>query len=308
MNNKFTRNNLISRWLDNRLNEDEKKQLESSGELDELKVVIDEIDTWQIPKLDVEAGLKDLNNRKKTVSNTQVKSIHKNNYGWMKIAASIAILMTISYLSWNYFMNQTTTITTLVAENKTVELPCGTIVKVDALSKVSFKENDWENKRTIFLDGQAFFDVTKGKPFTVVTDLGKIDVLGTQFNVKVAPDTFEVSCYEGKVNVEYGDKDQKILTKGKSVIGEKNILVSNSHNSTTPDWINNVSKFNKDTLSAITKELEKYYDIKIELPKKYEHLEFTGTLTHKDLNTALNTLFSSMEIKYRIDNNRIIVE
>ncbi|BAO77325.1 hypothetical protein [Winogradskyella sp. PG-2] len=60
MDNDFLKDNFITRWLDNRLDDDEQEALKESGELDNLKVVIDEIDTWKVKKFDIDAGLENL--------------------------------------------------------------------------------------------------------------------------------------------------------------------------------------------------------------------------------------------------------
>ncbi|WP_025744025.1 FecR family protein [Aquimarina pacifica] len=305
MNNKFTKDNLIARWLDDRLNEDEQKELDASGELDELKVVIDDIDTWQVEKFDVDAGLEDLQKRKKLfISPTPTKE--RNTRYWLSIAASFLILISGGYFSWYYFSNQTTTINTSIGETKSITLPSGSQIKLDALSSISYTEKDWENSRTVHLSGQAFFDVTKGNSFTVLTKVGTVQVLGTQFNVNATSKIFEVKCYEGKVNVTY-KTDEKIVVKGESVSVKKDRLFSFSHTTATPDWMNGYSKYNEVVLSEIVVDLEKYYKTKIKLPKKYENLQFTGTLTHKNLKMALKTLFISMEIEYSVDNNNVVI-
>ena len=113
-------------------------------------------------------------------------------------------------------------------------------------------------------------------------------------------------CYEGKVKVTYLN-DELILTKGESAIVQKNELKEATHSNTVPDWTNGYSKYNKTNLREVISDLKKYYTIKIQLPKKYEHLEFSGTLTHKNLDTALQTLFVTMEIKYVIGNDNTVI-
>ena len=103
--------------------------------------------------------------------------------------------------------------------------------------------------------------------------------------------------------------DEEILTKGQSVQGKQNNLINNTHTTKAPEWVNGYSKYNKVLLLDVIADLEKYYTTKIELPKKHETLKFTGTITHKDLKTALQTLFTSMEIKYSLDkNNKVTIE
>jgi ferric-dicitrate binding protein FerR (iron transport regulator) len=306
VNKKLLKDNLIAKWLDNSLSEEQKKELENSGELDELKVVLDEIDTWKVKKFDTENGLAELKKRKKLVIAPPPPKKSSFSNRWLQIAASILILVSAGYFSWNFFFNQTITIKTQIAENKTIELPSGSIVKLDAASEISYKEKNWNDNRTIHLNGQAFFDVTKGTSFNVITDKGNINVLGTQFNVNASDAVFEVICYEGKVKVAY-QNDELILTKGESAVVQENELKETTHISTSPDWTNGYSKYNQTSLPEVITDLKKYYTIKIQLPKKYENLEFTGTLTHKDLDTALQTLFVTMEIKYVIGTDNTVI-
>ena len=306
MEDKFDKDNLMARWLDNRLNEDEKKLVEESEALDDLKVVLDDIDTWKVKKFDAEAGLKDLQKRKRLVispaSEKPKKSVFNN---WLSIAASILVLITGAYFSWIYFSNASTTITTLVAEQKTEKLPCGSVITLDAVSSINYQKKEWKNNRTIHLKGQAYFDVAKGSTFKVITDKGTVTVLGTEFNINTYNDSFSVQCFEGKVKVVY-NTDEKILTQGTSVFVNGNALVDNTHTQTTPDWLNGFSKFDKANLPDVIADLNKYYNLEIDLPSKYKNLEFTGTLPHKDVNEALENLFASMEITYTLEGDKVI--
>ena len=309
MKNKLLKDNLIAKWLDNRLNDHEKKQLEKSGELDDLKIVLEDIDTWKVKEFNLDKGLQDLKKRKRFVISSKTTSKRQKKVTtWLSIAASLLILITGAYVSRNFLFNESIIFNTQIAENKTIQLPGGSIVKLDALSSISYKEKDWKNNRTVLLSGQAFFDVRKGNSFKVVTNAGTINVLGTQFNVNTHNNSFEVKCYEGKVKVKVNyNNDEEILTKGKSVIAKESVLIKEKHLATFPSWINGYSKYNKVNLSKITKDLKKYYKVQILLPEKYKDLKFTGILTHKDMEKALQTLFTSMEIKYNIDknNNRV---
>ena len=94
-------NNLIARWMDNTLSDEEKEELKKSGELDALKRVIDDIDTWKVKPFDVEAGLAKLKKE-----NSAVVPLKKTkNNSWLRIAASIAILFSCS-LVWYFSSHQ----------------------------------------------------------------------------------------------------------------------------------------------------------------------------------------------------------
>jgi len=303
-NNNLNKDTFLARWLDDRLTAEEKSELEKSGDLDGLETVVKDIDSWKVKKFDAEAGLKDLKRRKKQVSSPTTTVKQLNTRYWLNIAASFLLLVTGAYFTWNYLSSQATTVTTQVAENKTITLPGGSIIQLDAKSSISYKKKDWENNRIINLSGQAFFDVTNGN-FKVITDNGTVSVLGTEFNVDSRNNKFNVDCYEGKVLVTHST-DEKVLTQGQAVFGTNNKLIRKSHTTKNPNWINGFSKYNKSKLVDVIFDLEQYYKVQINLPDIYKNQQFTGTLMHTNLTLALETLFTSMEIKYSIDNNNIV--
>ena len=101
--------------------------------------------------------------------------------------------------------------TTISTENnyEQVELPDGSIVKLNKNSSITFDSFDQE--RTVSLSGEAFFDVIESeKPFTVTTEIGSVSVLGTEFNVKSKGDEFDVEVQSGEVEVKASDDKQKI--------------------------------------------------------------------------------------------------
>ncbi|MBQ0740845.1 FecR domain-containing protein, partial [Aquimarina celericrescens] len=80
-------------------------------------------------------------------------------------------------------------------------LPDGSFVDLNAGSELTHQRFFWSQNREITLQGEGYFKVTSGTNFTVTTSLGKIEVLGTQFNIKEREKLFEVNCYEGRVKV-----------------------------------------------------------------------------------------------------------
>lgn len=295
--------NLIARWMDGRLSEAEKKQMEESGELDALKSVIDDIDTWTVKPFDTEAGLQALNNKKSTV----IPLNKTKNRSWLAIAASIALLV-CSSLIWMLANNSETAVSTTIAETKTIELPQGSLVELDAVSTLTFNKKDWEKTRSLSLVGQAYFDVTSGVPFEVNTPIAKVEVLGTQFNIKTEKERFSVECFEGKIQVTFKG-NTKIITKGQRVLIENGALLKLEHQKNNPEWLKGLSNYNKTPLKEVIADVQRYYNVDITLPKKYQTFLFTGSFQHSDLKGALHTIFTTMEIKYRLTkDDKVIFE
>jgi transmembrane sensor len=303
MSKHLEHNNLIARWMDDRLSDEEKEELKKTGELDALKSVIDDIDTWKVKPFDVETGLAKLKKENSTV----VPLKKTKNNSWLRIAASIAILFSCS-LVWYFSSTGNTTIATEIAENKTIELPTGSFVELDAASSITYNKNDWKKNRVITLSGQAYFKVAKGAPFVVSTPTAKVSVLGTQFNINTQNEQFSVYCYEGKIEVSYQGASE-IITQGQSVLLQKGKLQKSDHKYTSPDWMKGLSSYERTPLKTVISDVKRYYKVDISLPVKYETLQFTGTIEHKELQQTLNTIFTTMEIKYHIqDGEKVIFE
>ena len=184
-------------------------------------------------------------------------------------------------------------------------LPDNSEVILNASSLLSYNKKEWKEKRDLDLDGEAFFKVSKGQKFTVHTDAGDIQFLGTQFNVKERSNYFEVQCYEGIVAVTYGNQEEK-LTKGKAfrVVNGVRENVSD-FNATEPSWLNYESSFVQVPLSQVIEELERQYKIKIQSDNIDLTQLFTGTFTHKDKNIALQSVTIPLKLSYKIDKNSV---
>ena len=123
---------------------------------------------------------------------------------WMVAAASISLLIVGlgSYLYYDY--NKNVHYATNFGQTLKVNLPDGSLVVLNANSKLSYPKN-WESQsdRTVYLEGEAFFDVTE-KPlssqakFIVKTEALNVEVLGTQFNVAKRECQTEVTLNRGK--------------------------------------------------------------------------------------------------------------
>ena len=122
MSKHLLKNNLITRWLDGRLTREEEERLKQTKELDGLKAVLDDIDTWKLQEFDVEKGLTQLTAKKEEVSHFS----KKKSMLWIQIAASVALLCS-SYFLWNYYGDRGMIIETGIAEKKSIELPAGSV-------------------------------------------------------------------------------------------------------------------------------------------------------------------------------------
>lgn len=290
----------LAKWLEGGISDQELQNLVSEEDFISYKNIKN--------GLDVIDGLNRPTNPSFEIINSRIdqnKKVNKSNgnYKWvLSIAASFLVLFGILFV----FNSQEVSIETSFAEQKEFSLPDGSEVVLNAKSEISYNENDWETNRIINLKGEAYFKVKKGSRFTVSTLSGKVEVLGTQFNVNNSGQYFDVVCYEGSVKVT-NNKKEYLLSPGNSVrkINGNDPEEYNSNNQ-FPSWTKGESSFVSVPIKYVILELEKQYNIEIDSNNIDDSIIFTGSFSHKNLKIALASVFNTMDIKYMKEENGIL--
>jgi ferric-dicitrate binding protein FerR (iron transport regulator) len=244
---------------------------------------------------------------KKTISGTKKvpKVIPFYQSKWMKIAAIFVVLLGLT------FFFKTTLTATEIAENgnkKSFSLPDNSQIVLNSGSEIQYKKWNWDNNRTLNLDGEAYFKVAHGKKFEVNTKLGTVTVLGTQFNVKVRDNRFDVTCYEGRVKVVHNNHEV-IITKGTSVTFAADTFEKQTIENAKPEWTTNQIVFKKEKLQHILDEIQRQYNCKIIVNAKENLQLFSGTMPADDLKTALKIVSSTYHLKIsKFETTKVILE
>ena len=241
---------------------------------------------------------------------------------WMKYAAMIAVILVIGGGSgyWLYQNGNNQHMMVAVANEgivKEIILPDGTKVWLNNSATLKYPREFSEKARNVYLDGEAYFEVTKNrhKPFTVQSDAMRVRVLGTTFNFKCDKNyrIAEVTLIEGEIEVK-GNKEegQIILAPGQRAELNKNngrLTVKQVDAKMDAVWHDNLIPFQKADIFTITKALERFYDVKIILsPDIQSHKTYSGVLTRKaDIEYVLKSSQNSISIDYKIVGNNIFI-
>lgn len=138
---------------------------------------------------------------------------HGLNYRNIYRGAAVVVLLLIGGFIYQFFpshifTNQSVVFQTGYGERKEIELNDGSIVTLNANSRLTWEEG-WKHEgiRTGILEGEAFFEVKsqEGIKFLVQTKDMNIEVVGTSFNVDNREDQTKVYLEEGKVNLHIVD-------------------------------------------------------------------------------------------------------
>lgn len=182
-----------------------------------------------------------------------------------------------------------------------VLLEDGTRIHLNSGSSLAYPATFASDKREVYLEGEAYFEVAKEEKrrFVVQTAYRAVEVLGTQFNVWAdkSEALFETVLVTGKIGLE--SNNGKIELAPEQFYGYS--AATDREEVKTVDvkdyisWIEGRLRFKREPLSRVLKKLEKAYNIQITLlDSTYLNYQITGSLDLK--NTPEETLEVVMKI------------
>jgi transmembrane sensor len=204
-----------------------------------------------------------------------------------------------------------------------LQLADGTVVWLNAGSRLAFPAIFSKKKRKVYLEGEAFFEVAynAGQPF--VADAGLIDVIvsGTEFNLSAYPEenSIEAVLIEGVISLSnaktFGLQSEEVLLKPNqravfqredrefSVFEEHDVDIYTA-------WINGLLIYKQESLESVLRKVERYYNVRIELPENYPSDDrISGKLDLQySIEDVMRILADASGFRYRIETDKIIIE
>jgi len=238
-------------------------------------------------------------------------------------AAAIALLLIVSWFSYQQGGRQLENqFSDMIVEaplgSKTkLYLPDGSLVWLNAGSKIVYSQGFGVNERNINLSGEGYFEVIKNEklPFKVKTDELHLQVLGTKFNFKNYDEDEEasISLIEGKVQVNniIGDKNNTHLSPDqKAFLNKKTgkMHISSINAKYTTEWTNGNLFFDEESLPDIVKELHRSYNVNIKImDESLNTIRFYGSFIRREqsIEEVLNLLSSTNKFRYTIHEDEI---
>ncbi len=223
-----------------------------------------------------------------------------------KIAAILVLAIGLLVLLKEFTVSTTKTLT---AQTELVQLPDQSEVLLQPSSSLSYNSYFWFLDREVTLQGEAFFEVAKGKTFTVNTHHGKVKVLGTKFNVKSFNDELSVVCYEGRVEVSQDNVSKEITANQFIVVKNSEIesldAIQLEELPTTSGYYQIINS----NFDALIKDVERYYGVEINYKQIKTDKNFTGQLPKNNIIKALDIISKTYQLQYKTvnENNFIFV-
>jgi transmembrane sensor len=239
----------------------------------------------------------------------QQKPVRKVNFQWTKRAAVAAAIFVFAFLALSqtgFFAPQENN-PTLSAQN--IWLPDSSLVELKANSTVKYNYRLLDGARILHLEGEALFDVKKGKTFEVKFPGGKLKVLGTEFNIQAySKNSGRVDCYRGAVKLTIHDKNY-ILKKGKSLTFDPTSVDEpfdfNAENKIKlPD---NTYSWNNRPLKEILMLICQRGNYTLGAPDKILSKRFTGQLNLANSEQSIQILARAMNFDFQLNSNKLKV-
>lgn len=191
---------------------------------------------------------------------------------WLALAASLVLLLSVGGFMRFYTINSSCA----PASHASISLPDGSTVELNAASEISYQPYWWRFERKVKLEGEAFFQVEKGKKFRVASEKAVTEVLGTSFNIFTRNDEYRVTCHTGSVKVTASSTGSSITLCPKQVStleAEGTFSLTNLDHSGSPGWTRKMISFTSTPLRLVLDEIERQYGIEIksaaEMPQRY---------------------------------------
>ena len=193
----------------------------------------------------------------------------------------------------------------------TLILSDGTQVWLNAETSLRYPVDE----RKVYLEGEAFFDVThdKQKQFVVETEKAKVQVYGTAFNVYAYPNEYEVAAtlVRGAIDLKERGSGNRIQLEP----GEQGCLAGGKLTKREVDvdmyiaWITGRMVFKSICLGDMLKHLARWYDVNIVFTEeRLKEVSFTGEVKkYDDFTEVLDVIESTQVVRFRIEDRTIIV-
>ncbi|MDW7572291.1 DUF4974 domain-containing protein [Parabacteroides distasonis] len=258
---------------------------------------------------------------KKTISKMKTRGLFLQ---YMKYAAAVVLGIGIS-LSTLYLTNQESLSTvgnyklvTSKGEKSYLQLPDGTRVWLNSCTTLEYAENYGHSNRSIYLDGEAYFEVAKNKDLPFVVKANGIDVkaIGTAFNVSAYMEDSQLTTtlFNGKVAVQPTLTKQEVLLEPNQVAvydkSRNKIEVVPYDKKLFAQWRRGFLSFKMMYLQDITKLLERNYNVVFRYENQgIKKLRFSGSFrNNEDLSEILNVIKTNTGIRYQILKDTIVIK
>lgn len=312
----------LNQWLEE--NPKNKNYFERAREIWLFSKVVDNPNNF-----DSQKGFQHFIEAAKTVTLNKQKKHRKKIYlSAMRYAAVFIIAlgfgllgkMTIDQVMFGKVVDFKQEVSVPYGSKSTLTLSDGTVVVLNAGSKLSYSRNYGRRNREVWLEGEGHFSVAKDKmrPFVVKTEDLVVQAFGTVFNVKAYKDDKEIQAtlIEGSVGVSpvmKGNSEKIMLKPNQQAVFNKKsseIVVRKVDVGVYTGWRDDKFYFENESFSSIIKRIERDFSVTIQIvtPDLIDE-KFSGSIDkRKPVDQVLKGMSQYVNFTFSQINDTIIIE
>lgn len=271
-----------------------------------------------------------------------VRPVKPAFYRYLSIAASVLVVAGLGWFAYRYTLGKPQGEVVAASEYQradghvvyfnrttkpvTIRLEDSSIVTLASESELKYPEKFAQEKREVFLNGEAFFQISHNpdRPFLVRTNELVTRVLGTSFTVRSFekdPDA-SVSVKSGRVSV-YAKKDELGAGSAEKVIGvvlkpNQRALFDKQESRLmkvivdVPVRVSEVPAaslvFDEAPVGNVFKTLEKTYGIELFFNERVlSHCQLTANLTGLPMYEQLDLICRIIDARYEVVDGQVII-
>lgn len=192
----------------------------------------------------------------------------------------------------------------------------GTRVWLNSDSEIRYPEAFGKDRRTVFLSGEAYFEVTKDavRPFYVVLDGMEVKVYGTSFNVNTHyQGKILTTLIEGKVGIRVKSTGAESLLQPNQMaefsLENKDVKVTDVDTYYYTAWRAGEFVFQNETVEEIMERLCRWYDTEVFYANdSVKGKRFTGVIARfTDVADVLHLIGETATVQFNLKGNTITV-
>lgn len=197
----------------------------------------------------------------------------------------------------------------------TLTLSDGTKVWLNNESSLRYPVAFAGKEREVEITGEAYFEVfhDRSKPFTVVINGAKVEVLGTHFNINSYPDAASINTtlLEGSIKVSRNGTTRLIKPGDQAQVYQNGAIdiKSNVDLKGVMAWKNGYFQFDGVSTETIMKQISRWYDVDIVYAGDVKNELFAGSLPRSaNVSEVLSLLEMTKTVRFSLEEKKIVVK
>lgn len=277
-----TNDYFLARWMAGEISDDALREQVDEAAFNEYVQLRQLLDTAQLPQTELDSHYAAIKHKKSRALDRK----YARRYRWMGWAAAAVIALALFFTVSRPIVAKTAT-----GVQAAIALPDGSTAWLAPQSQVK-TGLFFKLYRELELEGTAYFEVAKGRSFTVKTRCGTVEVLGTHFSVSVRGGVLEARCYEGKVAV--ADARSKTVLQPGQAIRLEALPVRWDFTDGKPKA--GISDFHGAPIRCVIAEFSAQFGKQVVYPEALSSIRFTGAFPHGDWRAALQSICIPLEL------------